>query len=115
MSGAFQPDTDRIGFLPKRILFPTILVGDLPAMRSNCRTCGKPLEPSARGRLPDYCGIPCRRAQEAILRRLRATLRQLEAKAESYSRPGNAYGAHQMQYLLPKLEAARHALAVQLA
>ena len=84
-------------------------------MRSNCRTCRKPLEPAARGRLPDYCGIPCRRAQEAILRRLRANLRQLEAKAETYSRPGNDYGAHQMQFLLPKLEAARLVLADELA
>ena len=84
-------------------------------MRSNCRTCEKPLETAARGRLPDYCGIPCRRTQEAILRRLRANLRQLEAKAESYSQPGNAYGAHQMQFVLPRLEAARLALAGELA
>jgi len=84
-------------------------------MRSNCRTCGKPLEPAVRGRLPDYCGIPCRRTQEAILRRLRANLRQLEAKAENYNRPGNAYGAHQMQFLLPRLEAVRLALADELA
>ena len=82
-------------------------------MRSNCRTCGKPLEPSARGRLPDYCGIPCRRAQEATLRRLRANLRQLETKAETYSRQGNDYGTHQMQFVLPRLEAARLALAAE--
>ena len=84
-------------------------------MRSNCRTCGKPLEPSIRGRLPDYCCIPCRRTQESILRRLRANLSDLESKAERYSRPGNSYGQNQMPYLLPKLEAARMVLDKELA
>jgi hypothetical protein len=84
-------------------------------MRSNCLTCGKPLERSHRGRLPDYCDIPCRREREDVLRRLRSRLRELEAKFVSYSKPGNAYGQHQMQYLLPALEAARLALAGELA
>ncbi len=84
-------------------------------MRINCLTCGKHLEHSPRGRLPDYCGIVCRRKREDVLRRLRSRLRDLESRFVSYSRPGNAYGQHQMQYLLPKLESARLALAGELA
>jgi hypothetical protein len=83
-------------------------------MRSNCRTCGSLLEPSARGRLPNYCSLRCRRAQEAILRRLRANLSKLESKAERFSRPGNSFGQHQLQFLSPKLESARLALADEL-
>jgi hypothetical protein len=84
-------------------------------MRSNCLTCGKPLlESPPRGRLPDYCGIVCRRKREDVLRRLRSRLRDFEKRLLSYSRPENTYGQHQMQYLLPALESARLALAQEL-
>jgi hypothetical protein len=39
----------------------------------------------------------------------------LEQRAERYARPGNAWGAYQLPLLVPKLEAARLELAVELA
>jgi hypothetical protein len=50
-----------------------------------------------------------------LLRRLRSRKNELEAKFVSYSRPENAYGQHQMQFLVPALEAARLALAQELS
>lgn len=84
-------------------------------MRSNCRICGKPLEQPARGRKRVYCGSLCRRKRERLLARLRRVLRRMEQRAERYARPGNAWGVYQLPFLAPKLEAARQALAVEVA
>ena len=84
-------------------------------MRDNCRVCGKPLEQPARGRKRVYCGSLCRRKRERLVARLRRVLRRLEQRAERYARPGNAWGAYQLPLLVPRLEAARLELAVELA
>jgi hypothetical protein len=80
-------------------------------MRSNCRICGTPLEQPARGRKRVYCGSLCRRKRERLLARLRRVLRRMEQRAEHYAIPGNSWGAYQLPFLVPKLEAARRALA----
>ncbi len=82
-------------------------------MRDNCQICGKRLEQPARGRKRVYCGSLCRRKRERLLARLRGVLRRLEQRAEGYSRPGNAWGAYQLPLLVPKIEAARLALAAE--
>lgn len=80
-------------------------------MRDNCLMCQKPLEQPSRGRKRVYCGSACRRKRERILARLRGILGRLLERFERYSMPGNAWGAYQMPYLLPKLKTARAALA----
>lgn len=73
-------------------------------MPENCRVCGKPLEQPVRGRRRDYCGIPCRRAQEAAIARLRGRLADVEAKIDRYTAHPSAWGDHQLPILLPKRE-----------
>ena len=73
-------------------------------MPENCRVCAKPLEQPVRGRRRDYCGIPCRRAQEAAIARLRAALTDVEAKIDRYTSRPSAWGDHQLPILLPKRE-----------
>lgn len=53
--------------------------------------------------------------KHGMIYRTRSGGYQLEAKFVSYSKPGISNGQHQMQYLLPALEAARLALAGELA
>ena len=84
-------------------------------MRDNCRICGKPLEQPARGRKRVYCGSLCRRKRERLLARLRRVLKRLEQRAERYAIPGNAWGVHQLPFLVPKLKAAQRALADEVA
>ncbi len=84
-------------------------------MRNNCRICAKPLEQPARGRKRVYCGWLCRRKRERLLARLRRVLKRMEHRAERYARPGNSWGAYQLPFLVPKLEAARLALAAEVA
>jgi len=71
-------------------------------MTEKCRTCGKPIEQPARGRRRDYCGIPCRRAQEAAIARLRAALTDVEAKISRHTAHPSAWADHQLPILLPK-------------
>lgn len=84
-------------------------------MRDNCRICGTPLKQPARGRKRVYCGSLCRRKRERLLARLRRVLRRMEQRAEHYVIPGNSWGAYQLPFLVPKLEAARLALAAEVA
>lgn len=84
-------------------------------MRSNCRICGTPLEQPARGRKRVYCGSLCRRKRERLIARLRRVLRRMEQRAEHYAIPGNSWGAYQLPFLVPKLEAARLALVAEVA
>jgi hypothetical protein len=44
-----------------------------------CVECGRDLEPSGKGRPPDYCGMPCRRSSEYRVRRAQRRLEALEA------------------------------------
>lgn len=67
-----------------------------------CRTCGKPLKQSGKGRKRRYCGIPCRRAQETAVDRLRAALAGVEAEIERHNAHPSAWGAHRLPHLLPK-------------
>lgn len=71
-------------------------------MPEQCRTCGKPLEQPQAGRKRLYCGIPCRRKQEAALDRLRAALARVEAAIERHTTQPSAWGAHQLPLLFPK-------------
>lgn len=73
-------------------------------MTEKCRTCGKPLEQPVRGRRRDYCGIPCRRAQEVAIDRLRAALTDVEAKIDRYTSHPSSWADHQLPILLPKRE-----------
>lgn len=73
-------------------------------MTEKCRTCGKPLEQPARGRKKVYCSIPCRRAQEVAIDRLRGRLADVQGKIERYTAHPSAWGNHQLPILLPKRE-----------
>lgn len=73
-------------------------------MTENCRVCGKPLEQPARGRRRDYCGIPCRRAQEVAIDRLRGRLADVEAKISRHTAHPSPWGNHQLPILIPKRE-----------
>lgn len=80
-------------------------------MLKRCRSCGdKLIQRTGPGRNRLYCSIPCRRKQERTRARLRRVLKRLEARKERYATPGNAWGKHQLPYLLPKLKAAALAL-----
>ena len=77
----------------------------------NCRVCGAPLEQPETGRKRLYCGIPCRRKQEAALDRIRAALERVEAQIARYTLHPSAWGAR----TLPLLEPKRDRLARELA
>lgn len=81
------------------------------AMPDACRTCGKPLNQSGKGRKRRYCGIPCRRAQEAAVDRLRAALAGVEAEIERHNAHPSAWGAHRLPHLLPKRDRLARELA----
>lgn len=80
-------------------------------MPENCRVCGKPLEQPGTGRKRLYCGIPCRRAQEVAIARLRAALTDAEAKIQRHSAHPSAWGDHQLPILLPKRDRLARDLA----
>lgn len=77
----------------------------------NCRVCGAPLEQPETGRKRLYCGIPCRRKQEAALDRIRAALERVEAQIARHRAHPSAWGAR----TLPLLEPKRARLARELA
>lgn len=77
----------------------------------NCRVCGAPLEQPETGRKRLYCGIPCRRKQEAALDRIRAALAHVEAAIARHTAHPSAWGAR----TLPLLEPKRDRLARELA
>lgn len=76
-----------------------------------CRVCGAPLEQPETGRKRRYCGIPCRRKQEAALDRIRAALAHVEGMIARYKAHPSAWGAR----TLPLLEPKRARLARELA
>lgn len=80
-------------------------------MTENCRVCGKPIEQPARGRRKVYCGIPCRRTQEAAIDRLRGRLADVQGKIERYTAHPSAWGNHQLPILTPKRERILEELA----
>lgn len=80
-------------------------------MTENCRVCGKPIEQPARGRRKVYCGIPCRRAQEVAIDRLRGRLADVQGKIERYTAHPSAWGDHQLPILTPKRECILEELA----
>lgn len=80
-------------------------------MTEKCRTCGKPIEQPARGRRRDYCGIPCRRAQEAAIARLRGKLKDVEGKISRHTSHPSPWGNHQLPILLPKRDRLARELA----
>lgn len=62
-------------------------------MTEKCRTCGKPLEQPVRGRRKVYCSIPCRRAQEVAIDRLRGRLADVQDKIDRYTSHPRRRGA----------------------
>lgn len=76
-----------------------------------CKTCGAPLEQPETGRKRLYCGIPCRRKQEAALDRIRRALAHVEGMIARYQAHPSAWGAR----TLPLLEPKRDRLARDLA
>jgi len=76
-----------------------------------CRVCGAPLEQAETGRKRLYCGVPCRRRQEAALDRIRAALERVEAQIARHRAHPSAWGAR----TLPLLEPKRDRLARELA
>lgn len=77
----------------------------------NCKTCGAPLEQPAGGRRRLYCGVACRRKQEAALDRIRRALAHVEGMIARYQAHPSAWGAR----TLPLLEPKRDRLARELA
>lgn len=77
----------------------------------NCRVCGAPLEQPETGRKRLYCGIPCRRKQEAALDRIRRALAHVEGMIARYQAHPSAWSAR----TLPLLEPKRARLARELA
>ena len=80
-------------------------------MTENCRVCAKPIEQPARGRKRLYCGVACRRKQEAALDRVRSALAHVEATIARHEAHPSAWGAR----TLPLLEPKRDRLARELA
>ncbi len=76
-----------------------------------CKTCGAPLEQPETGRKRRYCGVACRRKQEAALDRVRSALAHVEATIARYKAHPSAWGAR----TLPLLEPKRDRLARELA
>ena len=76
-----------------------------------CKTCGAPLEQPETGRKRRYCGVACRRKQEAALDRIRAALERVEAQIARHRAHPSAWGAR----TLPLLEPKRDRLARELA
>ena len=79
-------------------------------MRSNCLTCGEPLQHAERGRHRDYCSIACRRAQEGRKRRLNVRLDRVSSLIAKYQGKPSAWGDHQ----LPRLISERDSLIDEL-
>ncbi len=52
-----------------------------------CKTCGAPLEQPETGRKRRYCGVACRRKQEAALDRIRRTRAHGERERCRYWNP----------------------------
>ena len=77
----------------------------------NCRVCGAPLEQPETGRKRLYCGVACRRKQEAALDRIRSALAHVEGMIARYQAHPSAWGAR----TLPLLEPKRDRLARELA
>lgn len=77
----------------------------------NCRVCGAPLEQPETGRKRRYCGIPCRRKQEAALDRIRAALAHVEATIARHQAHPSAWGSHRLPHLLPKRDRLARELA----
>lgn len=77
----------------------------------NCRVCGAPLEQPETGRKRLYCGVACRRKQEAALDRIRSALAHVEATIARHNAHPSAWGAR----TLPLLEPKRDRLARELA
>lgn len=48
--------------------------------QAGCKKCGVPLYKPARGPVPTYCSVGCRRAAELELRRIQQSLQELEAE-----------------------------------
>lgn len=69
-----------------------------------CKVCGTPLVQPVGGARRHYCGVPCRRKQEARLARLRASLADTEAKISRHTAHPSAWGDHVLPTLLPKRE-----------
>lgn len=76
-----------------------------------CKTCGAPLEQPETGRKRRYCGVACRRTQEAALDRVRSALAHVEGMIARYKAHPSAWGAR----TLPLLEPKRDRLARELA
>ncbi len=76
-----------------------------------CRVCGAPLEQPETGRKRLYCGVACRRKQEARLDRARSALAHVEAAIARHQAHPSAWGAR----TLPLLEPKRARLARELA
>jgi len=68
----------------------------------NCRICGAPLEQPETGRKRAYCGVTCRRKQEAAIDRIRRALAHVEGMIARYQAHPSAWGAHRLPHLLPK-------------
>lgn len=77
-----------------------------------CKVCAAPLIQPVGGRRREYCSIRCRRAQEARLARLRASLADTEAKISRHTAHPSAWGNHQLPILTPKRERILAELAV---
>lgn len=80
-------------------------------MPENCRVCAKPLEQPVRGRRKVYCSIPCRRAQEVAIDRLRGRLADVQGKIDHYTSHPSAWADHQLPILLPKRDRLARELA----
>ena len=76
-----------------------------------CKTCGAPLEQPETGRKRRYCGVACRRKQEAALDRIRSAIAHVEAAIARHQAHPSAWGAR----TLPLLEPKRDRLARELA
>ena len=67
-----------------------------------CKTCGAPLEQPETGRKRRYCGVTCRRKQEAALDRIRSALAHVEGMIARYQAHPSAWGARTLPLLEPK-------------
>ena len=76
-----------------------------------CKTCGAPLEQPETGRKRRYCGVACRRRQEAALDRIRSALAHVEATIARHQAHPSAWGAHRLPHLLPKRDRLARELA----
>ena len=76
-----------------------------------CKTCGAPLEQPETGRKRLYCGVACRRKQEAALDRIRSALAHVEAAIARHQAHPSAWGAHRLPHLLPKRDRLARELA----